>query len=161
MLIRAHQPQTPRFLFTREHRQLSPSAILIALRALLHLRQAAVEPDYTHSNPITHRIRRASGFLQTALSKLPRDKSRADPRVIAGAALIGSYRFSGLIVSGCEPKLIQTLACIWKRGASYRHVKASIQTFEQSLAARASAFVTAQQPGESSLPEIFRAEIVQ
>jgi hypothetical protein len=30
----------------------------------------------------------------TALSKLPRDKSRADPRVIAGAALIGSYRLS-------------------------------------------------------------------
>jgi hypothetical protein len=97
MLIRAHQPQTPRFLFTREHRQLSPSAILIALRALLHLRQAAVEPDYTHSNPITHRIRRASDFLQTALSKLPRDKSRADPRVIAGAALIGSYRLLLLI----------------------------------------------------------------
>jgi hypothetical protein len=81
--------------------------------------------------------------------------------------LLGSHdrspeaRFSGLIVSGCEPKLIQRLACIWNRGASYRHVKASIQAFEQSLAARASAFVTAQQPGVSSLPEIFRAEIVQ
>jgi hypothetical protein len=38
-------------------------------------------------------VRRASGFLQTALSKLPREKSRADLPVIGGAALIGSYRF--------------------------------------------------------------------
>jgi hypothetical protein len=31
--------------------------------------------------------------FKMALSKLPREKSRADLPIIAGAALIGSYRF--------------------------------------------------------------------
>src|ERR1700747_1725916 len=61
----------------------------------LSRRATGSHPSKSHSS---HRIHRASGFLQTALSKLPREKSRANRASWSGAALIGSYRFWGFIL---------------------------------------------------------------
>src|ERR1019366_9451573 len=44
-----------------------------------------VETESPHSNPIgSHRIRHASGFLQTALSKLPRETAQQLPALCTG-----------------------------------------------------------------------------
>jgi hypothetical protein len=59
--------------------------------------QSVASESRFNSHSLTASAAHTSGSLQTALSKLPRDKSRADPRVIAGAALIGSYRLWGVI----------------------------------------------------------------
>ena len=72
----------------------------------LSRRATGSHPSKSHSS---HRIHRASGFLQAALPKLPREKSRANRASWSGAALIGSYRLSGLNSSCRLPKADRAL----------------------------------------------------
>jgi len=78
-------------------------------------RDATPEPDLTYRNPIalTASAANASRFLQTALSKLPPHKSREHPRFLAGAALIGSYRLSGLMIVRMTSNLVQADASLF------------------------------------------------
>src|SRR3982074_59929 len=59
--------------------------------------QCVASESLFNSHSLTASAAHTSGSLQTALSKLPRKKSRAEPRFVRGAALIGSYRFPVLI----------------------------------------------------------------
>ena len=94
MLTRAHWTQIPQSLAITEERDWPFSAFLTVMGDLHHLGQATEKPLRAHSNPIAppHPPRQrlpSNGPIKTAPKK-----SRAHPRFVHGAALIGSYRLT-------------------------------------------------------------------